>query len=363
MDTSQQIVLDYLLSSEKGEILKRNGEELKKLKIGDKTYNFERGKPISKRLITKFNKIRQTMDYKKYELKEKRGIRWVNLDKNKALTGIQMRYKATTTNEQSSFKGYVNSYAITNIRVRGIKALQYLKYQDLRLKEYLRKHNGMKIMLQVFATLKSKKTNEDVRQVINSRRYNITNEGEIPNVLNQMASDVEHQAEVMEVSESGLVITQIDKLKFNYDKYNPTRGGKFIPLPKWVSSKKNCINIKNQNEQCFKYSVQCGICKVYEKDHPERVSHYKSLNDELNWDNVNFPSSDVDIDTFEENNGGKVAVNVYFLDPEEVLSVLGYLIDQRGLDRDTIILVFYNIKMIVSQCWDGIGSGDEKWRH
>ena len=26
MDTSQQIVLDYLLSSEKGEILKRNGE-------------------------------------------------------------------------------------------------------------------------------------------------------------------------------------------------------------------------------------------------------------------------------------------------------------------------------------------------
>ena len=61
-------------------------------------------------------------------------------------------------------------------------------------------------MLQVFATLKSKKTNEDVRQVINSGRYNITNEGEIPNVLYQMASDVEHQAEVMEVSESGLVI-------------------------------------------------------------------------------------------------------------------------------------------------------------
>ena len=75
-----------------------------------------------------------------------------------------------------------------------------------------------------------------------------------PNVLNQMASDVEHQAEVMEVSESGLVITQIDKLKFNYDKYNPTRGGKFIPLPKWVSNKKNCINIKNQDAKCFKYS-------------------------------------------------------------------------------------------------------------
>ena len=105
------------------------------------------------------------MDYKKYELKEKRGIRWVNLDKNRALTGIQMRYKATTTNEQSDFKGYVNSFSMTNVRVRGIKALQYLKYTPrLRLKEYLMKHKGMKIILQVSATLKSKKTNEELLQ-------------------------------------------------------------------------------------------------------------------------------------------------------------------------------------------------------
>ena len=105
------------------------------------------------------------MDYKKYELKEKRGIRWVNFDKNRALTGIQMRYKATTTNEQSDFKGYVNSFSMTNVRVRGIKALQYLKYiPRLRLKEYLMKHNGMKIILQVSATLKSKKTNEELLQ-------------------------------------------------------------------------------------------------------------------------------------------------------------------------------------------------------
>ena len=58
--------------------------------------------------------------------------------------------------------------------------------------------------------------------------------------------------------------------------------------------------------------------------------------------------------------GGMTALQQDYYTP---LSVLGYLIDQRGLDRDTIILVFYNIKTIVSQCWDGIGSGDEKWRH
>lgn len=92
MDASQQIVLDYLLSSKMGEINDN------KIKIGDKTYNFERNTPITDRLKRKFNKIRQTMDYKRYELKEKRDIRWTNLDKNKALTGIQKRYKSATSN-------------------------------------------------------------------------------------------------------------------------------------------------------------------------------------------------------------------------------------------------------------------------
>ena len=87
---------------------------------------------------TKFSKIRQTMDYKRYELKGKRGIRWTNLDKKKALTGIQKRYTATITDEQSAFKTYTSSYAISDIRVKGVKAIQHLKYQDFKIKEYLR---------------------------------------------------------------------------------------------------------------------------------------------------------------------------------------------------------------------------------
>ena len=42
----------------------------------------------------------------------------------------------------------------------------------------------------------------------------------------------------------------------------------------------------------------------------------KKNNDNLIWTNVNFPSSNVDIDTFEENSE-KIAVNVYFLIPKK----------------------------------------------
>ena len=254
MERSQQIVLDYLLSSEQGEILKRNGEELKKLKIGDKTYNFERNKPITDRLKRKFNKIRQTMDYKRYELKEKRGIRWINLDKNKALTGIQKRYKATITDEQSAFKNYTSSYAISDIRVKGVKAIQYLKYQDFKIKEYLRKHKGMKVLLQTFSNFKSKKTNEIVRREVRSRRYEITNEEEITNVLNQMATDIEHQAEVLEASESGWVLTQMDKIKFKFDTYLKMKTEKSMmknvknKLERWQTKRLNDTSVLNKLE-------------------------------------------------------------------------------------------------------------------
>ena len=61
----------------------------------------------------------------------------------------------------------------------------------------------MKVLLQTFSDFKSKKANKVVRREVRSRRYELTNEEEKINVLNQMATDIEHQAEVLEASEIG----------------------------------------------------------------------------------------------------------------------------------------------------------------
>ena len=33
--------------------------------------------------------------------------------------------------------------------------------------------------------------------------------------------------------------------------------------------------MKNQDDKCFKYAIQCGFQKIYEKSHSEKVYHYK----------------------------------------------------------------------------------------
>ena len=93
VEGSEGDVIDYLLKSNKGEILKRGDRELNKLKIGETTYNYNKNKPITDRLKKKLNKVKSTIDYKRYELVEKKHIIWLNVDKNKALKSYQKSLK------------------------------------------------------------------------------------------------------------------------------------------------------------------------------------------------------------------------------------------------------------------------------
>ena len=45
----------------------------------------------------------------------------------------------------------------------------------------------------------------------------------------------------------------------HYDKYDPTRAGRYIELPEWIKLKKACINIKNKDQKCFKYCIQFNL--------------------------------------------------------------------------------------------------------
>ena len=54
-----------------------------------------------------------------------------------------------------------------------------------------------------------------------------------------MTTDIEFQIEKMELSKSGLILLEIEKIRINFGKYNS-----FIELPNWIQDKKACINIQ-----------------------------------------------------------------------------------------------------------------------
>ena len=98
-----------------------------------------------------------------------------------------------------------------------------------------------------------------------SRKYEVNTDG-ITDVMTKMAKDIGTQIENAQLSNSNIVIEKISKTTTNYDKYNPTGAGSYVELPEWLSLKKACISIKNEDQKCFKYCVQCSVFKTYEKE-------------------------------------------------------------------------------------------------
>ena len=74
---------------------------------------------------------------------------------------------------------------------------------------------------------------------ITSRIYTINNQDELKQTINTMASNIEIKIQNSQLRKSGYIIGKVNTIVIHYDKYNPTRAGKYIELPKWISDKKS----------------------------------------------------------------------------------------------------------------------------
>ena len=100
------------------------------------------------------------------------------------------------------------------------------------------------------------------------------------------------------------------KLDINTVVYRPLRGSSFIELPKSLATKKAIINMKNDDEECFKWCITRALNPT--ANHPERVT--KELIEQskkLNWTGIEFPVvADANIiKRFERNNN--IGVNIF----------------------------------------------------
>lgn len=232
---------------------------------------------------------------------------------NKALSSHSLKYKPDVIETTSALKKYTNSIKIRGIKLKGLNGLSYVRYQHSRIAEYLKKLNGLKILVDVeFETIKDLEDDSLTDSFyVRSRVHTVLTVDDLQNTLQRLTDDITIDIENKALRGSGFTVMGIKEIVIHINKFNPTRGASYIPLPDWIANKKACINVKNDDNKCFKYSVQCGVHGVHTKEHPERIAHYKKLNDDgIVWD-ISFPTTNSQIDKFEEANSGKVSVNVY----------------------------------------------------
>ena len=98
-------------------------------------------------------------------------------------------------------------------------------------------------------------------------------------------------------------------LDVHFTDFQPLRGSTFLPLPSKISTKKAVINMKNDDDQCFKWSVVRALNPV-EKNSERITKELKDQSERLDWSGLKFPVDLKQIIIFEKLNP-QISINVF----------------------------------------------------
>lgn len=120
--------------------------------------------------------------------------------------------------------------------------------------------------------------------------------------------------EEFEVRGSGWQFDSIVELKIECNQYDVIKGGTYIPLNKFLAAKKAVLNIQNNDNLCFMWSILAHLHNFAKNQ--LRVEKYYPFKNELNFTGIELPIQPKNIKKFEELNP-TISVNVYMLNEEK----------------------------------------------
>ena len=143
----------------------------------------------------------------------------------------------------------------------------------------------------------------------NGKAKTITKIDDIEPELNMSRQEILNMIDKWVSEGSRWIIDRIDSHYINVTLYKPLNGSSYIKLPtKLRNSKKGLINMKNKDEECFRW---CHITHLNPQiKYPERIKKEdKKMINELNYDRINFPLSQKHYNKVEKQNS--IRINVF----------------------------------------------------
>lgn len=174
----------------------------------------------------------------------------------------------------------------------------------------LAKHDCLKINFELFVNFIMPKSQEQQLKSFNTKYEVVYKSTNLLQLHVNIVEKLKNKLSEFQDRESGWSYISISHLEVNINKYCPMRGGSFVPLPAKIKNTKSCLNIQNNDNHCFLWSIVAAlfpsnnnVCRV--KSYP----HYSSI---LNTEGMSFPPSVSDIKLFEKNNPD-ISINIYGL--------------------------------------------------
>ncbi|KAE9521636.1 hypothetical protein AGLY_017932 [Aphis glycines] len=138
-------------------------------------------------------------------------------------------------------------------------------------------------------------------------------------LLNKMFNKLLSEEEQFISKKSGWSLKSIDCIQLRINTVNPLKGGKtYLDLPSHIKKKKAVINVKNNDNECFKYSI---LSKYDNRLNKSRFNkkYFGMLEKKSGFDFkcIDFPTPITQLKKFEKINN--VSINIYSLDDNNVI--------------------------------------------
>lgn len=185
---------------------------------------------------------------------------------------------------------------------------------SLLLSESLARYGAIKYNILIELTYEKPNVREYRDVGFKTRNFEIFNEYDIEDSLQEAFEIILVEEANFEGRQSGWSLLSIDGILVRINRYRPLRGSCFIPLPKSIQDKHAIINIKNNDDYCFKWAILCKFVKGKNRDRIDK--RYDAFLNKFNFESLNFPSHLTDVYTFEKINS-YVSVNVFSLDENQ----------------------------------------------
>ena len=244
----------------------------------------------------------------------------------------------TFRKELSAFNNYIDQYVIDGSDYYdGIGFLMEAKPSIINV---LDTNRGIKAILYLnCAMFRQTSSGGIVRQdfAFHSAIKLILENTDVEEVFNEMVYEIETAIQKTENAEgSGWVLEKIIDIKLHTAKWDPLNAGSYIELPAYLKNKKAIINMKNQDNECFKWCVLRALNPVVKNK--ERVDkNLISKQDTLNMKGIKYPVSLRDIDRFESLNPN-ISITVLGYDETEKVYPLR-VSEYTGCEHDIILML------------------------
>ena len=221
------------------------------------------------------------------------------------------RRRLKITETVSALRGFTRQFRIEGIPLHAPREFMQMTRRDIL--KLMRENRQTRVRMILNCEMTRKELFSESTQILSSYFNSETVENlegaDESAVYDRSIQTIEERIQNFNQRGSNWRFQRVLFLDVHFTDFIPLRGSSFLPLPRKIATKKAVINMKNDDDQCFKWSVTRALNPV--DVHPERITkELKEQSERLDWSGLKFPVKLDHIVIFEKFNPS-ISINVF----------------------------------------------------